>query len=93
MARNVEQHEAFQPALETFGKYAQDCLDKVQTFDSKHFVALIDGFGSILNTHLKEEVDSLLELGKYNVPELKKAYLALVGDAKNQSKVRYPLRT
>lgn len=88
MERNVEQHEAFLPVLDTFGQYVQDCLNKTKKFDSKEFIRLIDAFAPVLSTHLKEEIDTLLALGKYNVgPELKKAYLVLAEDAQKASKV------
>lgn len=92
MERNVEQHAAFLPSLTTFKQYAEDCLEGKKEFDSKFFTGLIDAFATILATHLKEEIDTLLDLGKYkekyDAEELKKAYLALAADAKNADKVR-----
>jgi len=93
MDHNVEEHAAFLPALDTFGQYAKDCLNKAKKFDSKEFIRLIDAFAPTLSTHLKGEIDTLLVLGKYNVgPELRKAYLVLAGDAQKASKTEvFPL--
>ena len=89
MERNIEQHHLFLPGLETFGQYAEDCLTKKKTFDAQHFIGIMDAFGPIVSTHLKEEIDTLRGLGKYNVQEIKKAYMALAADAAKASKVNY----
>ena len=87
MERNVVQHHAFLPALEAFAEYAEGCLSKKQTFDAKHFIGLIDAFGQTVSTHLKDEIDTLRGLGKYNVQEIKKSYMLLAADAQKASKV------
>lgn len=87
MEHNIEQHHAFLPGLEAFGKYAQACLKKEQTFDAKHFLGLMDAFAPVLSTHLKDEIDTLRSLGKYDVQAIKKSYMALAADATKQSKV------
>ena len=87
MERNLEQHHAFLPGLDAFGKYAKECLSKEKSFDAKHFVDLMDGFGPALATHLKEEIDTLRSLGKYDVQAIKQAYMGIAAEAAKQSKV------
>lgn len=89
MEQNVVQHHEFLPALETFGQYAQACLDKKKSFDASQFIGLMDTFAPKLSTHLEDEIKTLRGLGKYkdNVKEIKKAYMALAADAQQASKV------
>ncbi|PMD50073.1 uncharacterized protein K444DRAFT_638277 [Hyaloscypha bicolor E] len=94
MEQNVVQHHEFLPALETFGQYAQACLDKKKSFDASQFIGLMDTFAPKLSTHLEDEIKTLRGLGKYkdNVKEIKKAYMALAADAQQASKTTiFPL--
>lgn len=88
MGGNVEQHHAFIPALDAFGQYAQGCLSKEKTFDAKHFIGLMDSFAPTLSTHLRDEIETLLGLGKYDVQEIKKSYLLCAAEAQRASKTK-----
>ena len=88
MERSVQEHEAFLPGLDLFGQYSQDCLDKTKTCDTKHFITLIDSFAPLLTAHMKNEIETLLGLSKYDLKALKKAYLILAAEAQKADKVR-----
>lgn len=73
MERNVEQHEAFLPGLEELGMFVKRTA--VGEFDAQKLCGIIDRFGHVLTTHLREEIGTLLELKAYDGVALKKAYL------------------
>jgi hypothetical protein len=76
MDRNVEQHQAFHPGLEAWAQYTSECMkqDGPQKFDAAQFKKLIDGFAPQLVKHLGEEISTLLELDKYDIAAVKKAF-------------------
>jgi len=83
MEKNVSQHEAFHPGLEEFRKYVFET--KVEDYDGKKLRSIMDGFGPILTTHLKEEIDTLLSLEKFGGQKLAKSWAEL--EVKIQEKV------
>ena len=77
MERNVEQHRAFTPGFEKFVIYVKDCVkvdEIMEKYDAKEFQRLIDSFGGELVTHLKQEIETLLALEKYDITALRKEY-------------------
>lgn len=56
MEKNVEQHHAFNPGLEKFEAYVEALRKKKEDFDGKKVVSLIDGFGTTLTDHLRDEI-------------------------------------
>jgi hemerythrin-like domain-containing protein len=72
MDGNIEQHHAFEPGLVKIGKYATETLP--ETYDGAEARSIIDSFGSILQQHLNEEIETLKELKQYNSAELKKIW-------------------
>ncbi|KAM0263355.1 hypothetical protein ACHAQJ_001211 [Trichoderma viride] len=91
MERNFEQHHAFAPGLEAFNVYVQDCIrtdGPSQKYDSTRFRSLIDVFGTDLALHLKQEIDTLLVLEKYDVKMLKAEYKKWDAVQQRNDKVR-----
>ena len=77
MERNVEQHHAFTPGFEKFVIYVKDYVkvdEIVEKYDAKDFQSLVDSFGGELVTHLKQEIETLLALEKYDITALRKEY-------------------
>ncbi|KAK3629412.1 hypothetical protein LTR56_018076 [Elasticomyces elasticus] len=72
MERNVEQHRAFTPGFEQFEKYVRNCSPK--DFDGQKLRGLIEDFAEPLNIHLKEEIDTLRDLDKYDSKQIQEAY-------------------
>lgn len=65
MEKNVEQHHAFNPGMEKFESYINALMEKKEKNDGDKIVTLIDGFGTTLTDHLTDEVQTFLDLGKY----------------------------
>jgi hemerythrin-like domain-containing protein len=65
MEKNVEQHHAFNPGLEKFEAYVTALREKKEVYDGEKIIALIDGFGTTLTDHLKDEVQTFEDLGQY----------------------------
>lgn len=67
MATNVEQHEAFETGLRAFAAYLSDMVDH-QThanFDGQKLRQLIDVFRDPLQTHLEDEIHTLVRLAEF----------------------------
>ncbi|KAK0119292.1 hypothetical protein ONS95_008139 [Cadophora gregata] len=75
MAANVAQHHAFMPGLEALGKFAKETT--VEEYDGTRLRAVIDSFGKVLTEHLIDEIETLLELEKYDGVVMKKLYQEL----------------
>lgn len=69
MEGNIEQHHQFEPGLEALKKYALET--KIEDYTADDLRAVIDSFGTILQTHLNEEIETLLSLDKYDSDKLK----------------------
>ena len=72
MERSIEQHRAFTPGFEAFDSYSRTCLPK--NFDAEKLRGLIDAFAKPLHRHLKDEIETLRGLDKYDSEEIRKAY-------------------
>lgn len=72
MERNMEQHRAFTPGFEAFDTYTRTCIPS--DYDATKLKSLIDSFAEPLHRHLKEEIETLQELNKYDSEEIRKAY-------------------
>ena len=77
MDTNIEQHHAFLPGMQDFLAYVKECKkgDCAGKFDRVKFVQLIDSFGPLLAKHLTDEIETLLELEKYDIKAIKEAYI------------------
>lgn len=65
MEKNVEQHHAFNPGLEALEKYVNALRAKEDVYDGEKIISLIDGFGTTLTDHLKDEIKTLEDLAQY----------------------------
>jgi hemerythrin-like domain-containing protein len=70
---NVEQHLMFGPGITEFEKYVNACIEGVP-FEERRFRGLIDGFGTELSKHLKDEIFTLLALDVYDIKAVRKEY-------------------
>lgn len=57
--------DAFLPGLEAYKSYLDSCDADDGSFSGTHLTEIIDGFGSTLVAHLKDEIPTLLGLSKY----------------------------
>jgi hemerythrin-like domain-containing protein len=64
MDKNVEQHHEFAPGLQAFEDYVEALRNGKAKYDGAKVLSLVDGFGTSLTQHLKEEVASFEELEK-----------------------------
>jgi hypothetical protein len=62
---NVDQHRAFEGGLEAYQHYLTDLAGKEDEFSGKRLLKLIDDFAPALQTHLSDEIPTLLALRKY----------------------------
>jgi hemerythrin-like domain-containing protein len=72
MEGNVEQHHQFEPGLKALHKYATET--SVKDYNAEDLRKILKGFGDILQTHLNDEINTLLSLEKYDSNKLKKAW-------------------
>ena len=72
MCDNIEGHKAFHSGLEAFGKF---CYEKTpESYDAKELRVLVDGLRVPFETHMREEIETLLALEEEYGEELLKAY-------------------
>jgi hypothetical protein len=85
MQGNLEQHRAFEGAMEEFKRYVEKIStnqgkgEECERYDGVVLRGLIDKFGAVLVEHLHEEIRNLLQVAReYDVSGevLKKNYLA-----------------
>jgi hemerythrin-like domain-containing protein len=69
MDTNIERHHAFLSGMQGFLAYVKECKNgnSVEKYDRVKFMQLIDSFGPLLAKHLADEIETLLELEKYEV--------------------------
>lgn len=67
MEANIVQHEAFGPGLDAFSEYVKAVLGKTTAYDGHKFVKLIAGFATLLTTHLRDEINTILSLERYDI--------------------------
>ncbi|RFU80058.1 hemerythrin hhe cation binding domain-containing [Trichoderma arundinaceum] len=65
MDQNIEQHHVFHQGLEDYNAYVRSCLNGTEKYNGSRLVAIIDGFGQQLASHLAQEISTLLDLRKY----------------------------
>lgn len=65
MDQNIEQHNAFHQGLELYNNYIKSCLGGTEKYNGSKLVAIIDGFGHELATHLDQEISTIVGLRKY----------------------------
>lgn len=69
--RDRNQHAGFVTGAEAYGNYIGSVTR--DTFDGRYLQALIDRFGPGLQEHLVDEIQMLLDLGKYDSQAVAKA--------------------
>lgn len=65
MDANIEEHKVFHDGLGKFAIYLADVLSEKVTFEGKTLVGIIDGFMPVLRHHLRNEIDTLLDLERF----------------------------
>ena len=65
MEKNVEQHHAFGPGIKAFDDYVTNVREGKEKYDGARVRAIIDGFGTVLTDHLKDEIASFEELERF----------------------------
>lgn len=65
MAKNVEQHHAFEAGLNSYKDYIDRYRSGEESYDGSKFVDIIDSFASGMVGHLHDEIATLLGLAKY----------------------------
>jgi len=72
MEGNISQHHAFETGVEDFNKYIYKVT--VEEYDGKEVRRLVDAFRPALETHLNEEIGTILGLDKYGGLKVEKAW-------------------
>lgn len=72
MARNVEQHREFTPGFEQFETYCRTC--EPADYDGQKLQSLVEGFSEPLVQHLRDEIETLRALNKYDSDRIRHAY-------------------
>ena len=85
MEANVAQHNAFMSGLLALEKYAKET--SVEAYDGSKIVKIIDDFGHVFSEHLTDEIQTLLELEKYDAAKLKEIYNNFEVQLRNGDKV------
>ena len=87
MATNVAQHHAFLPGLERMERYVKET--QPEQYDGHALRAIMDEFGPTLTEHLSDEIQTLLELEKFDAKKLREIYEAFdLGIRNKGDKVR-----
>lgn len=81
-SRNIEQHHAFEVGFEEFRVYAEQMQKGEAKYDGRKVRVMLEEFAKILNEHLHDEVQMILDLEKYDGVALKK-----VMDAAGQASI------
>jgi hemerythrin-like domain-containing protein len=68
MEANIIQHRAFEAGLKKFEEYIYHASP--ETYDGKEVKKAVDGFGKVLEVHLRDEIQTLLGLEKYGGEKL-----------------------
>jgi hemerythrin-like domain-containing protein len=69
MSVSFAEHAAFHDGLESFVAYLEGLKGREAEFDGGKLIKLIDAFVGPLNTHLQNEIGTILELSKLDKPE------------------------
>jgi hypothetical protein len=65
MSGNVEQHKQFHDGFEAMETYLHAVKDGKEKYNGLKLRGIIDSFGNVLAVHMSDEIDTLLELSKY----------------------------
>lgn len=66
MDGNIAEHEQFNAGLEEFERYIAAVADGKEAYDGQKIKDLIDSFMPVLNNHLASEIETLLQLTKWD---------------------------
>lgn len=66
MDGNVAEHEQFNAGLEEFERHISAVADGKEPYDGPKIKDLIDSFMPVLNNHLASEIETLLQLNKWD---------------------------
>ena len=91
MSDNVEQHRAFTPGFEAFQEYVRTC--PMGEYDGKKIRSLIEAFAEPLTQHLRDEIDTLRALDKYESEKVRQAYNQMDKLMRESDNVRIILHT
>ncbi|GAM83325.1 hypothetical protein ANO11243_013120 [Dothideomycetidae sp. 11243] len=75
MERNIQQHRAFTPGFDEFSTYVHTCSPS--DYDGGKVKTLVQEFAEPLTLHLREEIDTLRALDKYDSEQVRQAYKRL----------------
>lgn len=92
MEKNVEQHHAFNSGLEKLETHVNALRAKEEEYDGQKIISLIDGFGTTLTDHLKDEIRTFEDLEQYDSKIDWKGWNKMVKDiaVNTADKVRVP---
>lgn len=71
--KNVEQHHAFETGFNEFKMYVEDVIAGTAKWDGTKAKAMLVEFAPILNVHLHDEVNMILDMEKYDGKVMQKA--------------------
>lgn len=66
MDGNLAEHEAFEPGLKEFAEYVLNVSEGIVHYDGHKVKSLLDSFMPILNSHLENEIPSLVRLSEWD---------------------------
>ena len=72
MENNIEQHRAFTPGFDRFQEHARTCVPS--DYDGRKIRSLIEAFAEPLTQHLRDEIETLRALDKYDSERIRQAY-------------------
>lgn len=82
MEKNVEEHHAFHGGLDALDGYLAGVARGAEVYDGRRIVDMIDDFGPALSEHLREEIQTLLELKRFGPERMKGLADALIAEGK-----------
>ncbi|KAI4595288.1 hypothetical protein KJ359_006962 [Pestalotiopsis sp. 9143b] len=82
MEKNVEEHHAFHGGLDALDGYLAGVARGAEAYDGGRIVDIIDDFGPALSEHLREEIQTLLELKRFGPERMKGLADALIAEGK-----------
>lgn len=82
MEKNVEEHHAFHGGLDTLDGYLAGVARGAEAYNGGRIVEIIDDFGPALSEHLREEIQTLLELKRFGPERMKGLADALIAEGK-----------
>ncbi|KAH8807607.1 hypothetical protein F5884DRAFT_731479 [Xylogone sp. PMI_703] len=90
MEANIAQHRAFEDGLEEVGRYAKET--RLNHYDGVEVREMLDRVGPVLAQHLKDEIETLLALDKYDDKKVKKTWVEFdLAMRKGDKSILFPL--